>query len=176
MSGAPQFPTPDWYGAQPLRPGGAAHKAGPTMEQRLEALERGEMGRPGPGVVDGCVVTSSAAAQGGAKWQGPLVDWTTFPYAAGVTDYGSGFGPPKYMKDALGTVFVRGLIQPSATSAASSLLGTLPAGCRPGVSFRVMLSRSAVATDTNISAAGAITMAHVAADWISVSFSFKAEA
>lgn len=68
MSGAPQFPIPSWVGAQPLRPGGAAHKAGPTLEQRIEALERGALGRPGPGVVDGCTITSDIASQGGAKW------------------------------------------------------------------------------------------------------------
>lgn len=68
MSGAPQFPIPSYVGAQPLRPGGAAHKAGLSLEQRIEALERGALGRPGPGVVDGCTITSDIASQGRAKW------------------------------------------------------------------------------------------------------------
>jgi hypothetical protein len=71
MSGAPQFPTPDWYGAQPLRPGGSAHKAGLSLEQRIEALERGALGRPGPGVTDGSIVVADSTAQGNAVWVDP---------------------------------------------------------------------------------------------------------
>lgn len=73
MSGAPQFPTPGWVGAQPLRPGASAHKAGLSLEQRIAALENGAASRPGPGVVDGSVPVADAAAQGGLTWDAPII-------------------------------------------------------------------------------------------------------
>lgn len=104
------------------------------------------------------------------------VPWTTFPYGAGVSDFGAGFGPPKYMKDVIGTVFSRGLVQCSVTSAGTGIIGTMPAGCRPGVAFRFPIQVNGVTKDANITTAGVITVAHASTDWVSVTFSYKAEA
>jgi hypothetical protein len=64
----PQFPDP--MGRRELvNPGATAHKAGLSLEDRVKALEQGAAGRPGPGVVDGSVLTADAAATGRSKWQ-----------------------------------------------------------------------------------------------------------
>jgi hypothetical protein len=100
MSGAPQFPTPDWYGAQPLRPGGSAHKAGLSLEQRIEALERGALGRPGPGVSDGWISEASTASQGGAAW----VQRATYRQIDTAVGRGSGMGTSSVYAPRDGTV------------------------------------------------------------------------
>lgn len=67
MSGAPQFP--DRLGIRrPLEPGALASLAGPSLEERIANLERGALGRPGPGVSDGSVITSDTSQVGGVKW------------------------------------------------------------------------------------------------------------
>ena len=174
----PQFP--DVLGVrEPVRPGATVHKAGLSVEQQVQALTQGALSIPGPGVTDGSVPVADTASRGRAKWLAAglvtPVAWTTFPYAAGVSDFGSGFGPPKYMKDATGTVFSRGLVQCSVTSAGTSTIGTMPAGCRPGVEFRFPMQVNGVTKDANITAGGVITVAHAATDWVSVTFSYKAE-
>jgi len=65
--GEPVFPDPLGV-REVVRPGATAHKAGLDVVRRLQALEQGALGRPGPGVVDGSVPVASAAAQGRAVW------------------------------------------------------------------------------------------------------------
>lgn len=51
-----------------IRPGSTAHKAGPDALRRLQNLEQGAAGRPGPGVANGSVLTSDITQPGGARW------------------------------------------------------------------------------------------------------------
>jgi hypothetical protein len=70
MSGAPQFPDP--LGIREVyRPGATAHKAGMDTARRLDALENGASGRPGPSVVDGSSKVADVAAHGGETWIAP---------------------------------------------------------------------------------------------------------
>lgn len=64
----PQFP--DHFGMREVvRPGATASKAGPDMLQRVAALEQGALGRPGPEIANGCVITSDTLQTGGVKWR-----------------------------------------------------------------------------------------------------------
>jgi hypothetical protein len=67
MSGEPHFP--DLLGRRELlRPGATQHKAGPTIEERIAALERGAISRPPKGTANGCVNTSDNTQTSGVKW------------------------------------------------------------------------------------------------------------
>lgn len=110
MSGAPQFPTPGWVGAQPLRPGASAHKAGLSLEQRIAALENGAASRPGPGVVDGSIPIADATAQGGLTWS------ETDNYQRRLLYQAHGF---KFGSTGVGTTYILG--SDSSTSVASPL-------------------------------------------------------
>jgi hypothetical protein len=120
MSGAPQFPTPGWYGAQPLRPGGSTHKAGLSLEQRIEALERGALGRPGPGVSDGSVPVADDAARGGAAFRHPAVpDGATLHRVNGSPMLAASFDPllPKTTQNLTdGTAFFHLIYLPFAAT------------------------------------------------------------
>lgn len=66
--GGPQFP--DVLGVrEAVRPGATTHKAGLSVEQRLQALEQGALGRPGPGVTAGSLVFSDSTRHGGVIWR-----------------------------------------------------------------------------------------------------------
>lgn len=57
--------------------------------------------------------------------------WTAFPFAASVSDLGSGFQVCQYWKDPQGIVHLRGGLTFSGTPANPQTVGTLPAGFRP---------------------------------------------
>lgn len=80
--GGPQFPIPGWVGAQPLRPGASASRAGLSLEQRVAALEAGALGRPGPGVNDGARFVADDSAQGNGLWTDQTSPYYAMMYAA----------------------------------------------------------------------------------------------
>ena len=83
----PQFP--DHFGMREVvRPGATASKAGPDMLQRVAALEQGALGRPGPEIANGCVITSDITQVGGVKWQMGI--GTQAGYGALTTDSTAG--------------------------------------------------------------------------------------
>lgn len=63
----PQFPDPLGM-REVVRPGATASKAGPDMLQRVAALEQGALGRPGPEIANGSVITSDTSQTGGVGW------------------------------------------------------------------------------------------------------------
>lgn len=71
MTGAPQFPDPMGV-REVVRPGATAHKAGMDSLRRIQALEQGAAGRPGPGVSNGSVLTSDTSQTGGNRWSSPV--------------------------------------------------------------------------------------------------------
>jgi hypothetical protein len=79
--GEPVFPDPLGV-REVVRPGATAHKAGLDVVRRLQALEQGALGRPGPGVVDGSVPVAVAAAQGRAEWINHRISASVFNDAA----------------------------------------------------------------------------------------------
>jgi len=63
----PKFPDP--LGVREIvQPGATSHKAGMDMPRRIDAVERGALSAPGPGVTDGSVPMALASAQGNATW------------------------------------------------------------------------------------------------------------
>lgn len=79
--GGPQFP--DVLGLrEAVRPGATTHKAGLSVEQRLQALEQGAMGVPGPGVVDGSIPAALASAHGNVTWTERTTPYYAAMYAA----------------------------------------------------------------------------------------------
>jgi len=58
----------------------------------------------------------------------PDSDWVNFTYTGTWVDYGGGYNPGSYRKDALGYVHLRGLVK-SGTDGTS--ITTLPTGYRP---------------------------------------------
>lgn len=65
--GGPQFPDP--FGIrQPLRPGATTHRAGLTLEQRIQALEQGALGRPGAVIANTAIPITNSAAFGRVNW------------------------------------------------------------------------------------------------------------
>lgn len=68
---------------QPLEPGALQHVAGLSLEQRVAELERGALGRPGPGVSNGSFITSDTTQTGGVKWAGPAAVAVYSPDYAG---------------------------------------------------------------------------------------------
>lgn len=70
MSLRPHFPDPLKL-HELLNPGATAHKAGPTLEERVAALERAGLAIPGPGVAAGAVPAKNASGVGGVAWRNP---------------------------------------------------------------------------------------------------------
>jgi hypothetical protein len=132
MSGEPHFP--DLLGRRELlRPGATQHKAGPTIEERIAALERGAISRPPKGTANGCVNTSDNAQTSGVAWT-PYYStaWTTIPYATGWSTSGiGGYATPAYSKNRDGVVSLRGLVKKANNASSNGVICTLPVGCRP---------------------------------------------
>lgn len=67
-----------------------------------------------------------------AKFNGVAGDtsWTGLSYQNGWSDFGSGFAPGTFRKDAFGFVHLRGIVTGQGSSSLPA--ATLPAGYRPG--------------------------------------------
>lgn len=109
--------------------------------------------------------------------------WAT-PTLASVVDYGSGFGGPRYFKDALGIVHMKGVLKATATITSLGTLFTLPVGFRPaetlvfqvacGIGFSNLDKRLDIET-TGLAYLNGTTLA--VNDWVSIaSVSYLAEA
>jgi hypothetical protein len=84
MSGsAPQFPDP--LGSREVyRPGAVAHKAGRDVVRRVESLEIGALGIPGPGVTNGSLPYADDTAHGNTTWKLPHAPtWSTIAQQSG---------------------------------------------------------------------------------------------
>lgn len=108
-----------------------------------------------------------------------LVPWTTATLINGWTHYAAPFGPFQYMKDAAGTVFLKGLVSPPAAFGVRSPL-ILPAGCRPGnqLIFAAFGATASGLERLDIGTDGSIICNNVPAgvtNYVSLSCSFKAE-
>lgn len=110
--------------------------------------------------------------------------WATPTLSGSVTDYGSGFGGPRYFKDALGIVHMKGVLKATATIGSLGTLFTLPVGFRPaetlvfqvacGIGFSNLDKRLDIET-TGIAYLNGTTLAN--GDWVSIaSVSYLAEA
>jgi len=149
----PQFPDP-LATREIVRPGGQAHKAGLDIPRRIAALEQGAIGR---------------------AHLGPPIDWTTPTLGTGWTQYGdAAYGPLKYSRDAIGNVWIRGLLVTDGTTATAF---NLPAGCRPGEILIIGSQDVTAAAPVFVSSDGNVGQwlgASVRA-WVSFSVSFRAE-
>jgi hypothetical protein len=141
-------------------------------------------GAPGPQGIQG--PAGQAGPAGAPGPQGPSysssLTWTALPYAATWSDYGSGWRPGQYAKDAMGIVYLRGLVTSTSAIAtdATSLIATLPSGFRPAngelfqslvrsVSTQGYPSRVHVLSDGTVVLNNSTTQATVAATFASLS-------
>ena len=109
--------------------------------------------------------------------------WAT-PTLGSVVDYGFGFGGPRYFKDALGIVHMKGVLKATATITSLGTLFTLPVGFRPaetlvfqvacGIGFSNLDKRLDIET-TGLAYLNGTALA--VNDWVSIaSVSYLAEA
>jgi microcystin-dependent protein len=122
-----------------------------------------------------------STATGWKLHSGPLpnlVEWTNVTPVNGYTQYASPYGTTSFMKDAMGTVFVRGLLQVPASP--NVTMFTLPVGCRPGRELILRLANSSAAGsgEIRIMTTGVVLVNASGASnggWQSCTFDFKAE-
>ena len=154
---------------------GLPYGAALSAEQRLARLEQ-RLGVAVPGAPAlGAVLSGDPAEAGGAEWVTPTA-WTGVAYSAFYVDYAAPYGPVKYMRDATGTVFVKGLYE-ITTGAATVVAFTLPAGFRPSQALIFSLQTSAGAQRFDLDSSGQLAQPGLpVGTWCSASFSFKAEA
>lgn len=110
--------------------------------------------------------------------------WATPTLSGSVTDYGAGYGGPRYFKDALGIVHMKGVLKATATITSLTTLFTLPVGFLPveilvfqvacGIGFSNLDKRLDIDSSGNAYLNGT-TLAN--GDWVSIaSVSYLAEA
>jgi len=78
---------------------------------------RGPRGPAGPGGTPGDAVAPEA--------------WKSLPFQGAWRNYGAGYAPGAYRKDARGYVYLRGLVTSGDALANGNVIATLPAGYRP---------------------------------------------
>lgn len=104
------------------------------------------------------------------------VPWTTVTLQNGWVHHNdTNFSPIQYMKDATGTVFVRGL--GTAPSSPNAVAFTLPVGCRPLKNIIFAQNCNSNHIDMRYASSGTAHPASgaVAGGWVSFTASFKAE-
>lgn len=105
----PKFPDP--LGVREIvQPGATSHKAGMDIPRRVDAIERGALSAPGPGVTDGSVPMALSSAQGNATWS------ATDNFQRRLLYQAHGF---KFGSTGSGTTYILG--SDSSTSVASPL-------------------------------------------------------
>lgn len=116
------------------------------------------------------------------------IPWTQLPLLGNPTgaanvgtwwNYAVPFGPVMYMRDAMGTVFIKGLAQYHASVGSNYIVdvGGLPVGCRPSQTLmKEMISSAGGGRRVDILANGAIFQHDIPLNaWVSLDMSFKAE-
>lgn len=181
-SGRSQLPS--WRGAAAALPDDVQRAVDEAVDARLRAQLAG--GQVFPSITPRSLQVEALTPSGTkgrvlvddgrlATWQGDQVPWTLLPLQTGYSHYGAPFGPCNFMKDALGTVFVRGLVQTDA-GAASLLIGQLPVGCRPARQVVMPIMTSGGLQRFDLYESGFVSSSSLAVgSWSSLFFSFKAE-
>lgn len=131
----PQFP--DHFGMREVvRPGATASKAGPDMLQRVAALEQGALGRPGPEIANGSVITSDTSQTGGVDWKPGLAVSNSGSGAhttANTSTWVDLSSSPSLTVAKTGTYAARlnALIQMTGTGLSESMMGVSVNGATP---------------------------------------------
>lgn len=154
MTSRPQFPHDPLGLRKPLQPGALTHVAGLTLEERIAELERGALGRPGPGVSDGSVITSDTSQTGGVAWTKAANTAVTF--ASGWADYGGSYAGAKYAKFGDGSVVLSGLV--ARAVAGSGTIFTLPTGHRPAADLVFIVASVAGYSRVDVTSAGTVAL------------------
>lgn len=101
------------------------------------------------------------------------VTWTTAILGNSWAEYSTSWGPPAYLKDSSGTVFIRGLVK-SGTIGAT--IFTLPVGYRPTHGRKLTMSISNnVYARLDITVDGTVIPVNGSNVWFSISCSFKTD-
>lgn len=79
------------------------------------------------------------------------------PLGTNVADFGSGYDGPRYWKDPVGLVHLRGGIGFTGSVASGGTLLTLPSGFRPGFTSSFVAPSSSGAVRIDVSTAGVVS-------------------
>lgn len=144
----------------------------------LVATATGVEGVIAPPATNQLLLGDTATATGWKLHTGPRpnqVEWTTPTLGSGWTQYAAPYGPTRYMKDAEGTVFMKGLL---TRVGGGNIPFTLPVGMRPSQTliFACLSGTTGTAIRVDIDSAGIVSLPNGGDHaWVTFTLNFKAE-